>query len=268
VDAYKIIETELKKLPNPPASLLEIGSGSGYELSELVRTFRARGVGVDPFASESSSENLEIIRKTAEDIDQLNMWFDVVFSIRSFHHFDNPEICLKKLKSVIGWQGKCYLIDYHKGAQTGFIEHYYSVDEAVEIIENSGLKILDKKCIDDMFVISATLNKWKIAVASNIDKETIFPKMFGQAPLFAIYNFSPDKGFELSEFRKNIFEKTLQHQKTFDVYKLVNDCQAVLSAKIGQKGIQRLKQLGVSLLFNQGSIEHALKDTAFTLQLG
>jgi len=265
MDAYKIIEYELKKLPNPPASLLEIGSGTGYELSELVQTFHARGVGVDPFASESLSENLEILRKKAEEIDQLNMWFDAVFSIRSFHHFDNPKTCLGKLKSVTGWQGKCFLIDYHKEAQTGFIEHYYSVDEAADLIERSGLRIIDKKRFDDYFMISATLNKWKIAVASNIDKKTIFPKMFGQAPLFAIYNFSPDKGFELSEFRKNIFEKTLQHQKTFDVYKLVNDCQAVLSAKIGQKGIKRLKQLGVSLFFNEGSIKHALKDTAFTL---
>ncbi|MCD6117574.1 methyltransferase domain-containing protein [bacterium] len=265
MDAYEIMENELRKLPVPPESFLEIGSGSGYELAKLAQKFNARGTGIDPYASEYLSANIEILKKSAEKIDTIHKWFDVVFSIRSFHHLDKPQICTKKLKSVTGWKGRCFLIDYHKGAQTGFIEHYYSIDEAAAIIENSGLNILEKKCIDDLFVISATLNRWKIAVASNIDRETIFPKMFGQAPLFAIYTFSPDTGFELSEFRKNIFEKTLQHQKTFDVYNLVNDCQAVVSAKIGKKGIERLNQLGVSLFFNQGSIKHALKDTAFTL---
>ncbi len=187
------------------------------------------------------------------------MWFDVVYSVRAFHHFDDPARCLAGLKSVIGLNGRCLLVDYHEGARTGFVERYYSLDEAAGIVESAGLIILDGKRVDDYFVIAATLSEWKVAVAVDAGGETIFPGMFGQAPRFAIYSFSAEGGFELAELRENPYEKTLQRGKTFDVYGLVADCQALVSAKIGAKGIARLKEIGVRLFFETGGAGLALE---------
>jgi predicted Fe-Mo cluster-binding NifX family protein len=202
---------------------------------------------------------LELEKRKAEEIARIGMWFDVVYSVRAFHHFDDPARCLGGLKHVIGLNGRCLLVDYHEGAQTGIAERYYSLDEAAGLVESAGLTILERKRVDDYFLIAATLGKWKVAVAVDAGGETIFPGMFGQAPRFAIYSCSAGGRVKLDELRENPYEKTLQRGKTFDVYKLVDDCQAVVSARIGTKGIARLKKIGVKLFFETGGVRGALE---------
>ena len=98
----------------------------------------------------------------------------------------------------------------------------------------------------------------KIAVPSN-DGVTIYNGMLGRAKQFLIFLSYSDKNFKLIEERENVFEKTLQHLKTIDVYNIINDCDTILSASIGKKGIARLEKKNVKLIFAKGNIEEQLK---------
>jgi predicted Fe-Mo cluster-binding NifX family protein len=101
-----------------------------------------------------------------------------------------------------------------------------------------------------------------IAVPTN-DGATVFPKMLGMARYFYIYETHDGKQFTLVEKRVNPYETTMQHQKTLDVYAVIRDCEIIISALIGKKGIERLKARGVKLYFKKGEIKELL-NTVFT----
>lgn len=96
-----------------------------------------------------------------------------------------------------------------------------------------------------------------IAVPSN-DGTNIFPKMLGLSRYFFIYATTNGKEFTFVEKRINPYEKTFQHLKTLDVYELISDCEVIISALIGKKGIGRLKEKGVKIFIRQGDIQGAL----------
>jgi predicted Fe-Mo cluster-binding NifX family protein len=97
-----------------------------------------------------------------------------------------------------------------------------------------------------------------IAVPTN-DGKTIFPKMLGMAKYFFIYKTTHGNEFTLVEKRVNPYEITLQHLKTLDVYTVINDCEVIVSALIGKKGIKRLQENGMKLFFRKGDIQDGLK---------
>jgi predicted Fe-Mo cluster-binding NifX family protein len=103
-------------------------------------------------------------------------------------------------------------------------------------------------------------NSIRIAVPTN-DEVTIFPKMLGMADKLFVYELEGD-GMKLVEKRINPYAKTQQHLKTLDVYELVRDCAIIISAHIGQKGIQRLEDRGLKLMYKKGDIEKALHGVA------
>ncbi|MGC9355328.1 MAG: NifB/NifX family molybdenum-iron cluster-binding protein [Mariniphaga sp.] len=96
-----------------------------------------------------------------------------------------------------------------------------------------------------------------IAVPTN-DGITVFSKMLGMAKYFNIYSTTDGEQFTFVEKRVNPYETTMQHQKTLDVYAVIPDCEIIISALIGKKGIERLKARGVKLFFRKGNIDEAL----------
>jgi predicted Fe-Mo cluster-binding NifX family protein len=96
----------------------------------------------------------------------------------------------------------------------------------------------------------------KLAVPTN-DGINIFPKMLGMAKYLFIYEIGNKDRFELVEKRNNPYEKTMQHLKTLDFYNLINDCSVIISSHIGKKGVERLQERGMNLLFLKGNIEEA-----------
>jgi len=103
-----------------------------------------------------------------------------------------------------------------------------------------------------------------IAVPTN-DEINIFPKMLGMADKMFIYELN-EGHMELVEKRNNPYAKTQQHLKTLDVYDLLHDCVIIVSAYIGKKGIQRLEDRGVRLLYKKGNIQKALEDVTEELK--
>jgi len=100
-------------------------------------------------------------------------------------------------------------------------------------------------------------NSIKIAIPTN-DGINIFPKMLGMAKYLYIYEINNESKFKLIEKRDNPFAETMQHLKTLDVYELIDDCAIIISAHIGKKGITRLRERGMQLIFNKGNVVEAL----------
>ena len=96
-----------------------------------------------------------------------------------------------------------------------------------------------------------------IAVPTN-DEVNILPKMLGMADKMFIYELNGGE-IKLVGKRNNPYAKTQQHLKTLDVYDLLHDCAIIISAYIGKKGIQRLEERGVKLLYKKGNIQKALQ---------
>jgi len=105
----------------------------------------------------------------------------------------------------------------------------------------------------------------RIAVPTN-DEVNIFPKMLGMADKMFVYELNGEKP-KLLEKRNNPYAKTQQHLKTLDVYELLHDCAIIISAHIGKKGIQRLEDRGVKLMYKKGNIQKALQDVTEELKL-
>ncbi len=99
----------------------------------------------------------------------------------------------------------------------------------------------------------------RIATPTN-DEINIFPKMLGMARYFLIYEIENSVEFRLIEKRNNPFEKTMQHLKTLDVYELIRDCSIIISSHIGKKGIKRLQEKGMKLIFRKGNLQEAIID--------
>ena len=104
-------------------------------------------------------------------------------------------------------------------------------------------------------------NSIRIAVPTN-DGINIFPKMLGMAKEMFIYEIENGDQFKLIEKRNNPFANTMQHLKTLDVYELLDDCSIVISTLIGKKGIARLQERGMKLIFKKGKIEQALVEVS------
>jgi predicted Fe-Mo cluster-binding NifX family protein len=100
-------------------------------------------------------------------------------------------------------------------------------------------------------------NSTRIAIPTN-DGINIFPGMLGMAKKMFIYEIKDETQFRLIEKRNNPYESTMQHLKTLDVYEIVHDCEIIVSAKIGKKGINRLQKRGMKLIFRKGNIKQAL----------
>jgi predicted Fe-Mo cluster-binding NifX family protein len=97
----------------------------------------------------------------------------------------------------------------------------------------------------------------RIGIPTN-DGVHIFPKMLGMASEIIIYEVEDENRIRLIEKRNNPYAETQQHLKTLDMYDLINDCSVIISAQIGKKGITRLQERGLQLIFKKGKIEQAL----------
>lgn len=257
MDAHRLLLKLEKETCRECDHILEVGSGSGELLRRLAQQHNASAVGVDPYMSEREEGNISFKAISAEDIDSLDRRFGLIYTVHSFHHFYDPDIFFDKMKKTLGWRGRFIIVDWKFGAHTGVREKYFHLKDVTALAEKHRFKILSQGTTSELFYIVGTLPEFLCAVPT-ADNETIFPKMLGQAPIFHIYSKSDEHQFQLVEKRTNIYAKTLQPQKTFDVYDEINDCQAILSARIGKRGITRLEDKGVKLFFDSGRINEAL----------
>ena len=251
IDAHELLQLLASRHVPQCNSLLEVGSGGGDFLRKIAGKYHCPAWGVDPFAYDRSDGNIHFQALPAEKIDRIERRFELVYSVHSLHHFDSPQKFFGALQNVLAWNGVFILVDWKDGTDTGIREHYYKTREVNNWLTNYNFKIIEQgETMENMYFVLELRDK-KIAVAT-ADGKTVFPKMLGQAPYFDIY--LKRQNFQFLERRKNIYQDTMQHLKTLDVYGDIDDCQAILAARVGKKGTERLQEMGVKLFFATGEI--------------
>lgn len=142
-----------------------------------------------------------------------------------------------------------------------------SITNIIKEVENCHFLLVqkdEKRLIhDDYFetgmIINFKKSNLKLAVPSN-DGKNIFTGMLGRALKFLIFEIDLEGNYQLIEKRPNPYAQTMQHLKTLDVYNLIDDCSVILSSKIGKKGIERLEQRNMILVFREGNIRKQISD--------
>ncbi len=260
-DAHEMARTLIGTFAGNVRAVLDVGCGSGAFLEQIAAMFRVPAWGIDPFAPQSSKGKITLLPLNAENISELNRRFDLIYTVHALHHFQNILAFFKGLQEVLSWSGRFVLVDWKKGAQTGIAETYFDPNEIGQKLSNFNFSILKQGQAGDNFYLVAQLKRRCLAVATDEQGSAIFPKMFGQAPYFDLYVLENGR-FTFLKRRRNIYQKTLQHEKTLDVYNEVPECQALLARRIGRKGQQRLHEKGVTLFFAEGSVTRALQTVA------
>ncbi len=265
-EAHDLARYLIGKYAGKARQILEVGCGSGAMLREMTQTLKASGCGIDPFVFESGEESVCFKPLKAQELTLLGRRFDLVYTVHSLHHFEKIPQFLRALEKALSWPGVFVLVDWKKGAQTGIPERYFSLKEITGLMKDFNFKLLEIGEAGDNFYLVATLRQRCLAVATDEQGKEIFPKMFGQAPFFDLYLLE-DGRFRFLQKRKNIYQKTMQHEKTLDVYGEVPECQALLARRIGRQGQQRLREKGVHMFFEEGSVNAALEKIAKLTEL-
>ncbi len=253
-----MFEEILKNLLPERGRVLEAGCGSGSLLRKLAAEFpEVHFVGIDPFVEEAREGNLEILKLRAEEVNALPGWFHLIFSHHSLHHFSSPVEFLGKAGRKLAVGGKILVWDWDEGARTGIPERYFAREELRRMAEEAGLRLMRLENFREENLLLARADKFRVAVASD-DGLEVFPRMFGRAGYFFIYEVRNGSPVFL-EKRTNIHRDNFQHLKTYDVYRLVEDCNTIITGRIGKKGEERLSSLGVKIIKFKGKVEESLK---------
>lgn len=154
---HRLVHEKLDKLIEPGSRLLDVGCGSGSFLDRLGRNYDIRGVGVDPSADVKGNTDTSCTRLQAEKVDELQENFDLVYSINSLHHFEDLSSFLSSAKESLRGSGKLILADWKEGASTGIPENYYSRQNVVDLLEQTGFNVTGSSEIEKQFILVAEL---------------------------------------------------------------------------------------------------------------
>ncbi len=122
---------------------LEIGCGNGKMLKEIAEKFTLYIDCLDPY-SFAADKSFKTIKLPAGEIRKLNKRYDIIYSIRSFHHIERQFDFIEGLKDSLAFNGVFVLVDWKKGFDTGIPERYFDMDTIVDIFQNAGFDILSK----------------------------------------------------------------------------------------------------------------------------
>ncbi len=163
-EAHQLCIDLIRKYFDTCQSILEVGSGNGELLRKLSAIYHAFSCGIDPKLGESDEGLIHFRPLSAEELDKLsgklcgeiNLSFDLIYSVHSLHHFGNPKAFFRGVKHRLKKNGKLILVDWRKGAITGIPEEYYGLDEVAEWVERSRLHVIEKGIKERHFYLIAT----------------------------------------------------------------------------------------------------------------
>ena len=277
----------------PTDRILDLGTGTGRNACLMMKYLSKEGeiIGAD-ISEEMISQfkkkcanfpNAKIIHARVDQSLPFRKGFDKVFTSFVLHGFPQNirEVIIKSVFEVLKVNGSFFILDYNEFSynKTPFylkvpfnlIECPYAFDfierDWKRILANNNfgsfkeflffknyVRLLKAKKLDD-----DKENRIRIAIPTN-DGINVFQGMLGRANKMFIYEVKNGMQFRLIEKRNNSFANTMQHLKTIDVYELLRDCAIIISGNIGRKGIKRLQERGMKLLFKKGNIQEALTE--------
>ncbi|RPJ62586.1 MAG: class I SAM-dependent methyltransferase [Dehalococcoidia bacterium] len=121
-DFYHLVVAEvLSKLPS--GRILDIGTGPGdipLELAKSSKGLEIKAIDISPAMVDIARQNsrkmglqgrVEFSFGSAEKIPFPNGYFDLVLSANSFHHWAEPQKCLKEIQRVLKNGGEAWIYD-------------------------------------------------------------------------------------------------------------------------------------------------------------
>ena len=293
------IEEVIKMMDIKPGDgILDLGAGTGRNACLMMKYLSSEGelVGID-ISQEMISQfqkkcagfpNAHIIMARADKPLPLKEKFDKTFISFVLHGFPQEvrELVIKNVFDALKFGGEFFILDYNEFLleKTPFylripfkmMECPYAFDfikrDWKRILSEKGfehfkehlffgkyVRLLKAQKSDNKKENSSHRHSVKIAVPTD-DGVNIFRAMLGRAKEFFIFEVNKEGQYDLIEKRKNPYRTTNQHLKTLDVYELISDCEIIISAHIGKKGIKRLEERGVKLFFKKGNIRKAVQE--------
>lgn len=99
--------------------VLDVGCGRGDILKDLKRRENIAAFGIDPITGVEDEE-INFRELKAERIGEMGENFDLIFSVYSLHHFDDPEKFLKGARRKLRAGGRLITIDWTPEANVPF----------------------------------------------------------------------------------------------------------------------------------------------------
>lgn len=140
-DRYRIIsKEEILGEIEEGETVADIGSGTGFFTDDMaIKAGKVYGIdfqkGMHQYYREKGlPENVELIHSKASEI-QINE-VDNIFSFLSLHEI-NLEKSLEKFREILNKDGRIFIVDWSKNAETEDIpprEELYSAEEASELV--------------------------------------------------------------------------------------------------------------------------------------
>lgn len=140
----KFIKSYLKK----GDFVLDVGCGKGDILKDLKNQQDIVAFGIDP-VTRVEDEEINFRKLKAERIGKMGGTFDLIFSVYSFHHLDNPEKFLGRAKRKLRTGGRLITIDWTPEANVPFRERYYNSHEMTNLHKKAGFEITKESIKDD-----------------------------------------------------------------------------------------------------------------------
>lgn len=290
----RFIEKSIKFMGiRPRDRILDLGTGTGRNACLMMKYLSKEGklIGID-ISQEMISQfkkncasfpNAKIIHARVDQPLPFRDEFDKVFISFVLHGFPQNvrEVIIKSALHVLKDNGSLFILDYNQFSYDDtpfYLKVSFKLIEcpyALDFIERDWKRILANynfAGFEELFffkdyvrllkarkVDSNKESRVRIAIPTS-DGVTVFPGMLGRAKEMYIYEIENGAQSTLVEKRNNPYANTMQHLKTLDVYELLHDTTIIISANIGKKGIRRLQERGMRLLFRKGNIEEALAD--------
>lgn len=145
------------------SSVLDVGCGTGYTISELSKTIstgKLAGIDLSPNMIAraqrklSGTENVGFHQAEVEKIPFKNNSFDDVICTEAFHHFSEPSKALQEMKRVVKKQGRIIIADISFlphfifnilfKIEPGFVKMYSKLEMA-QLAEKAGLRVVEQK---------------------------------------------------------------------------------------------------------------------------
>ncbi len=138
--------------------VLDVGCGNGELIESLKHNYGAKIVGIDPYPIlNMKEERQECYELKGEEINQLDQIFDIIYTIKTLHHLNKPNLFLKNSKKVLNNKGHIIIVDWKEGVNNGLNEEYFNLDEVMLKLKEQGYKIIQGKRKDRYWSILAQI---------------------------------------------------------------------------------------------------------------
>ena len=104
--------------------IAEVGCGATSLLNKIRERFGVEGICFDPYSYGDG-----VVKLPGERIHEYGEKYNIIYTIRSFHHLTNIEKFIASSYKSLKEEGYLIIVDWKKGTDTGVPENYYSPRE-------------------------------------------------------------------------------------------------------------------------------------------